>query len=89
MPKAKTSTLTLDTFRAANTPGRGSGCSLRTFLRLLSPMDREAVTSALHDPAIQTRAVHRVIARIGFAHGENVIARHRRGLCGVCQELAR
>ena len=75
--------LSLDDFRAANTTRRF--CTLSPFLKGLSAEDRRVAIAAINDPTIQATAIMRVLQRIGYAHSDQSITNHRRGVCKECE----
>jgi hypothetical protein len=84
-PKPAVKGLSLDDFRAANADTSGHTCTLRDLLATLPPADAATVHAAIEDASIQATAIHRVLkARYGWARGEQVITRHRRGKCATC-----
>lgn len=85
MKKPKPPALSLDVFRAANADTSGHTCTLADFLKGLTPADAATIKAAIEDASIQATAIQRVLkARYGWARGEQVITRHRRGKCATC-----
>ena len=74
--------LSLNDFRTANTTRRF--CTLTLFLKGLCAEDRRVTIAAINDPTIQATAIVRVLQRLGYAHVDNVINRHRAGQCKEC-----
>lgn len=79
----KTTKLTLDAFRAANTTIRAR-CSLAEFLSKQSKEDIAVIRQALADSSIQGSAISRVLQARGFTSTSNVVRMHRSNGCRQC-----
>ena len=92
MAKKKTlpiaAALSLDTFRAANQQRPAIPCTLAAFLLTLSAADRATVRAAIADPSIQATAIARVLRDRGWTSTDQVVLKHRKGVCVTCSHDA-
>lgn len=66
---------------AAEPPRKGPRCSFGLIVDALSPDDLAVLTQVMADPKVSGRVIADVLTAEGFAVGEYVVNRHRRGAC--------
>jgi hypothetical protein len=72
--------------RNMNAERKGPPCTIGVLLEGMTKEDACALTEALADPALQSRAIWRALVAEGYEITDSPVTRHRKGLC-LCSRI--